>query len=132
MSKVAKMETTKVQYLKIVLKYSFSVSYFPPLLFSSTLVPLYLKANKDIYLIKIYLNDENCGNPGALGCSFISLSLYLETSTVPVTGSGKVGSGPQAAKTIIWLLLGVRSRPSANNNNSLISRERGGESSEGE
>lgn len=45
-----------------------------------------------------------------------------KASTVPVTGSGEVGSGPQAAKTIIWLLLGVRSRPSANNNNPLINQ----------
>lgn len=42
-------------------------------------------------------------------------------STVPVTGSGESGSGPQAAKTIIWLLLGVGSGPSAKNNKSLIS-----------
>ena len=48
----------------------------------------------------------------------------MERSTDPVTGSGEVGSGPRAAKTIIWLLLGVRSGLAANNNNSLIDRER--------
>ena len=52
----------------------------------------------------------------------LSAGTLWKGSTVPVTGSGEVGSGPQAAKTIIWLLLGVRSRPSANNNNSLINR----------
>ncbi|MEQ2225520.1 hypothetical protein ILYODFUR_018318 [Ilyodon furcidens] len=56
-----------------------------------------------------------------------SLRNPVERSRVSVTGSGEAGSGPQAAKTIMWLLLGVRSRPSANDNNSLIVQARGRE-----
>lgn len=53
--------------------------------------------------------------------SFLMSDSQCTGSTVPVTGSGEAGSGPQAAKTIIWLLLGVGSGPSAKNNKSLIS-----------
>lgn len=50
----------------------------------------------------------------------------MERSEVPVMGSGEAWFKPQAAKTIIWLLLGVEGRLSANDNNSLINQEGGG------
>lgn len=40
----------------------------------------------------------------------------------PVRGSGECEAGARAAKTIIWFLLGVKSRPSANHNKPLIRR----------